>query len=176
MKENYTERSLNTIAEEVREKIHYLIEEGYSPTLIENWIKECVHPGGLTITKDYRIILTKTGKEIVMRPLEKALYLFFLKLEKGCRFKELPQYNDDLLKIYKRVTVYDDSQENSHRISRLVDPLSKSFLEKCSVIRRSFLKETSSIEANHYCITGNRGECRRILLDRDLVKWEAEPL
>lgn len=174
--DNYSERSLESLAAEVREKIHSLVKKGYSPSLIEGWIKEAVSPGGLTITTDYRILLTESGKEIVMRPLEKALYLFFLQHEPGCRFKELPQHNDELLRIYNRITVFDDIQENQRRISRLVDPLSKSFLEKCSVIRRSFLSVMTSIEAESYCITGSRGELRRILLDRSLVKWETKPL
>ena len=170
--DTYSEGSLESLSAEVREKIHFLVKKGYSPSLIEGWIKEAVSPGGLTITTDYRIILTESGKEIVMRPLEKALYLFFLLHEPGSRFKELPQHNDELLRIYNRITVFDDIQENQRRISRLVDPLNKSFLEKCSVIRRSFMAEMTRMEAELYCITGSRGERRRIMLDRSLVKWE----
>lgn len=176
MTDNYSERTLDSIASEVRDRIHYLIEKGFSPSLIVNWIKESIHPKGLIITKDYRIILTDSGKEVVMRPLEKTLYLFFLKRESGCRFKELPQYKDELLRIYNRITTFDNMAENRRRISRLADPLNKSFLEKCSVIRRAFLAEMPSLEAELYCISGNRGECKKIVLDRTLVIWETEPM
>ena len=174
--DNYSERSLESLAEEVRKKIHSLVKKGYSPSLIEGWIKEAVSPVGLTITTDYRILLTESGKEIMMRPLEKALYLFFLQYESGCRFKELPQHKDELLRIYNRITVFDDIQENQRRIARLVDPLSKSFLEKCSVIRRTFMAVMTSMEAESYCISGSRGGQRKILLDRSRVKWASEPL
>ena len=172
----YLERSLESIAVEVRGKIHFLVKEGYSSTLIESWIKEAIIPGGLTITPDYRILLSESGEEVVMRPLEKAVYLFFLQYEPGCRLKELPQHKDEILRIYNRVTVFDDIQENQHRISRLVDPLSKSFVEKCSVIRRAFMAVLTRMEAESYCISGSRDGKRRILLDRSRVKWTTKPL
>lgn len=174
MKDNSSKCSLDSIVNGVRSGIHYLIEKGYSPDSIVNWIRESIHPDGLTVTKDYRILLAKTGREVVMRPLEKTLYLFFLKLEPGCRFKELPQYEDELLRIYNRITAFDDVKENQRRIARLADPLSKSFLEKCSVIRRAFLEEMPDMEAELYYISGSRGERRKIILDRTLVKWESE--
>lgn len=37
--DNYSERSLESLAEKVREKIHSLVKKGYSPSLIEGWIK-----------------------------------------------------------------------------------------------------------------------------------------
>ena len=165
--------TLDTIANDVRDKIHFLIHEGYSPLLIETWIKESMIPTGLTVSKDFRIYLTESGKEIKMRPLEKALYLFFLKHVEGCRIKELPQYEDEILQIYNHLTVFDDVLANRNRVSRLVDPLSKSFLEKCANISRAFMKEMSSMEACIYCISGRRGEPKRITLDRNLVKWES---
>lgn len=165
---------IDALANEVREKIHYLIKEGYSPVIIEGWIKESVVPRGITITKDYRILLTATGHEIKMRPMAKSIYLFFLRFEGGCRIKELPQYENDILRIYNRLTVFDDIRGNQRRITRLVDPLNKSFLEKCSTIRRSFINEMSGLEADNYCISGGRGEPKRIILDRRLVKWETE--
>lgn len=124
---------------------------------------------GLTITTDYRILLTEFGKEIVMHPLEKALYLFFLQYEPGCRFKELSQHNDEVLRIYNRITVFDDIQENQRSNARLVDPLSKSFLEKCSIFRRTFMSVMTSMEAESYCVSGRCGGQRRILLDRSRV-------
>ncbi len=47
--DNYSEHSLESLAAEVREKIHSLVKKGYAPSLIEGWIKEAVNPGGLTI-------------------------------------------------------------------------------------------------------------------------------
>ena len=106
--------------------------------------------------------------------MAKSIYLFFLRFEGGCRIKELPQYENDILRIYNRLTVFDDIRGNQRRIARLVDPLNKSFLEKCSTIRRSFINEMSGLEADNYCISGGRGEPKRIILDRRLVKWETE--
>ena len=104
-----------------------------------------------------------------MRPLEKRYTYFFLQHEPGCRFKELPQHNDELLRIYNRITVFDDIQENQRRNARLVDPLSKSFLEKCSIFRITFMFVMTSMEAESYCISGRCGGQRRILLDRSRV-------
>ena len=174
MEDNNSRWAIDTIANDVREKIHYLIKEGYSPIEIQSWINESVIPGGITITKDYRILLSESGHEIKMRPLAKSLYLFFLKHESGCRMKELPQHENEILRIYNRLTVFDDVQGNRRRIARLVDPLSKSFLEQSSVIRRLFMNELNDLEAQKYCISGGRGETRRIQLDRGHVKWNVE--
>lgn len=173
MKDN---NALDIIANDVRNNIHTLVQGGYSPLLIEAWIRESIVPKGLTITKDYRILLSASGKEIKLHPLAKTLYLFFLINVPGCRIKELPQHEEEILKIYKHLTVFDNTPVNNSRISRLVDPHSKSFLEKCATISHSFRSEMSNIEAEHYCILGGRGEPRRIILDRCLVKWETDIL
>lgn len=81
---------MESLAEEVREKIHSLVKKGYSPSLIEGWIKEAVSPGGLTITTDYRILLTESGKEIVMRPLEKRYTYFFSNTSPAAGSKSFP--------------------------------------------------------------------------------------
>ena len=51
----------------------------------------------------------------------------------------------------------------------VTDPLNHSIIEKCARIKQVFKQITPHEE---YVITGQKGEVKRITLDRDLVEWE----
>lgn len=56
----------------------------------------------------------------------------------------------------------------------LTNPLKYSISEKCTRIREAFLKVMDAETARNYIICGERGEARKIALDRSLVVWEKE--
>ena len=97
----------------------------------------------LLVTENYCITLPDyDNTEVRLEPIQKAIYLLFLRHAEGIRFKELPD---------------------------VTDPLNHSIIEKCARIKQVFKQITPHEE---YVITGQKGEVKRITLDRDLVEWE----
>ena len=57
----------------------------------------------LVITKNYRFLLPDYGnKEVQLSPIHKALYLLFLNHSEGIEFKNLVDYREELLSLYRK--------------------------------------------------------------------------
>jgi len=125
----------------------------------------------LLITDEFDIILLDYNNlEIRLTPLPKAVYILFLRHPEGIKFKTLPSYKNELLEIYKYVTNKDSLPELVESIKSVTDPLSNSINEKCSRIREAFVSELNGDIAQHYYITGLRGEDKKIVLNRRTVQ------
>ena len=107
-----------------------------------------------------------------MEPLVKAVYLLYLKHPEGIIFKHLPEHRRELTRIYESLRPWGLSDRAIHSIEDVTNPLLNSINEKCARIRRAFLKVLDKDVAEFYCITGLRGEIKKITLPRDLVSWE----
>lgn len=164
------------IAREIRTKILQLKESG-SLRLLDNILEEVLDVKSnlsvLYITNDYRIFLKDYEmKEVVMAPLPKALFLLFLRHPEGILFKELRDYRDELLSIYKNVTTHEDLTRAIESINAMTDPLNNSVNEKCSRIRAAFLQVVADEIAENYYITGLKGEPKQIRIDRTKVIFQ----
>lgn len=127
----------------------------------------------LVVTKDFRLFLPDYNDiEIKMEPLVKAVYLLFLRHPDGIVFKELSDYREELLNIYKGLKPMGLSKRTIQSIEDVTNPLLNSINEKCARIRSAFVKEFDEGLAKNYFVTGERGEAKRITLSRDLVVWE----
>lgn len=126
----------------------------------------------LRITKDWRIILEEGHKEVFMEPLNKAVYVLFLKHPEGIAFKSLPDYRKELFDIYKEMKGGRIGVLAEKSVEDVTNPLSNSINEKCSRIRAAFLREMDDIVGHHYYITGKSGEKKGIAFPRDMIIWE----
>ena len=165
---------VKALAGEVEKKIALLLMKDYPVEIIETWLQKAVKLSRLRITKDYRIFLTDYDREVVLRQLPKALFFFFLKHPEGCRLKDLSDHRQELLQIYRRLTIHDDPCQIEASIDALVNPLSNSFSEKCAAIKYAFLDVVADRIARNYYVHGPQGALRSISLDRSLVDWEVE--
>ena len=161
------------LIKEIEERIKRLKEKGIKQYIIEHIVLNNKRLSQLIITKQYKIILREYFIEINMTPLPKAVYFLFLKHPEGIMFSYLPDYREELLDIYKKIKgrLYND-REARKSIWDVTDPLSNSINEKCSRIREAFVSQFDERFAQNYYITGERGEPKKIILPRDLVKWE----
>jgi hypothetical protein len=119
-----------------------------------------------------KIILRDFNKEVELTPLQKTVFIFFLLKEEGIMFKNLPQYREELMSIYSKVSNRTSMDTIRKSIDDLVNPYSNSMSEKCSRIKEAFVKCMDDRVARYYYITGDRSEPKRILLDRKLVVFE----
>lgn len=169
-------------AQELSRQIKELARRLYAKGIGEYYIKQLVGKepvlSRLVITKDYKIILPDfDNKEIVMEPMNKAVYLLFLRHPEGIAFKEMSDFRQELMKIYFRIwTSKNYPTIDWNRIDKAIDnicsPLSNSINEKTSRIKGYFLKEMHEDVASHYYIAGRYAEARKISLSQDMIEWQ----
>lgn len=162
---------MDNIKKEIKRLVMALREKGASEEEIrELFDVEQRSLSRLLVTKDYRLFFGDDKLEVKMRPICKAVYLLFLRHPEGIRFKELPDYREELAEIYHSMKKRTQAKKKVDRsIMDVTDPLNHSIIEKCARIKQVFKQITSHEE---YVITGQKGEVKRITLDRDLVEWE----
>ena len=172
--DKFDEESKN-IAEDVKKKILYLKERGIDTLFLKQYIFENEPLSHLCITKDFRIFLPDyDNKEIEMTPLPKAVFLLFLKHPEGIIFKCLPDYREELKDIYFRLKPSAWSVASILSVEDVTDPFNNSINEKCARIREAFVRHFDEHLAKNYFITGKRGEPKKIILPRKLVKYDDE--
>lgn len=127
----------------------------------------------LVIDKHYRIWLPDYNRmEIEMTPLPKSLFLLFLRHPEGIKFPDLVNYKSELLSIYNQITNSSSKEDIRKRIDEMTDMRKNSINEKCSRIKEAFISKIEQRLANHYIISGGRGEAKRIVLDRSYVIYK----
>jgi hypothetical protein len=106
-----------------------------------------------------------------MEPIVKAVYLLYLNHPEGILFKNLPDYREELTKIYMRLKPSGLSERALQSIEDVTNPLLNSINEKCARIRGAFVGQFDDHMARHYYIDGLRGKVKKISLSRELVVW-----
>ena len=162
-----------TLLDDLEVRIQKIRNRGMNEWTFRQLFKTKSQLSSMTITKDHRIILPDYNNiEVKMEPLVKAVYFLFLKHPEGIVFKELADYREELLKVYKSLKPMGISKRTIQSIEDVTNPLMNSINEKCARIRAAFVKEFDESLAKNYYIIGDRGEPKKISLPRDLVVWE----
>lgn len=157
---------------ELKTLVEALRNKGVNTMIIHGIVDEGERLSSLHITKDYRIILPDyDNMEITIPDLPKAVFILFLKHPEGIRFKDLADYHDELLSIYRALNPIGGTQRQLQSIQAVTNPMSNSINEKCAQIREAFIKHFDDRLARHYYISGKRGEPKRITLPPSLVIW-----
>ena len=160
------------LVEEVKERILTLKEYGMSEKELVALIETEQPLMKLTVSRDYRLFLGEQRVEVRMEPLVKAVYLLFLRHPEGIIFKSLPDYRQELTKLYSEVRPWGLTDRALQSIEDVTNPMLNSINEKCARIKKAFVGILGSEMAKQYYIKGNRGEPKSIALSRDLVVWE----
>lgn len=162
-----------TLLEDMDVRVQKLRSKGINEWAFRALFKTKAQLSRLVITEDDRIILPDYNDiEVKMEPLVKAVYFLFLKHPEGIVFKELTDYREELLNIYKTLKPMGLSKRTIQSIEDVTNPLLNSINEKCARIRSAFVKEFDEGLAKNYFVTGERGDVKKISLPRDLVEWE----
>jgi len=171
---------------EVQEKLQTVRLKGISEAIIAQYVKPCPKLSRITIAWDFTIILNDfDNMKIYMEPIIKAVFILFLRHEKGIHFKDLPDYQTELEIIYRAIRARKNDIDEKMRsgftpqispnIMNLTDPCNNSINEKCTRIKEAFiLRFHDSIACNYY-IQGFRASEKLISIPRNLVVWEKEP-
>ena len=105
-----------------------------------------------------------------MLPIDKVVYLFFLRHPEGVALKELGDHKEELTNLYERILGKRLTQKQVASIKRLCNPLDNSINEKLSRIRQAFRAVAHDSVANCYIVQGERGELRNITLNEELIE------
>lgn len=167
------EETINELMEEVRERINKLRQRGIAEYLLEQLIHPDNRLSRLVVTKDWRILLPDYNNiEIKMEPLVKAVYLLFLRHPEGIAFKHLPDYREELTRIYNQLKPSGLTERAIQSIEDVTNPMLNSINEKCARIRAAYVGQFDDYMAKSYYIDGPRGYAKKIALPRNMVVWE----
>lgn len=152
------------------------LQEKYGVTIeeIEAILAYKVKLSRLRITRSHAIILDDFDRqEVRMDKLTKSVFLLFLRHPEGIRYKDLPDFEDELSGIYMSISGRSDLEAMKKSISDLTDPvMSNSINEKVSKAKKAFRNVVDERVAKFYYIDGKPGAAKSIPLDRSLVIWD----
>ena len=110
-----------------------------------------------------KLIFPSLGNlEIRLNPLEKCLYVFFLKHPEGVALNYLQDYRTELYSLYENLSTSGEIEQIKSSINDLINPLSNSVSEKISRIKKKFKDGLGENMSLPYLISGNSGEKRFI--------------
>ncbi len=161
-----------TLLEDMDVRVKKIRSQGMNEWTFRQLFRTKAQLSKLVITKNNRILLPDYDLEVKMEPLVKAVFFLFLKHPEGIAFKQLSDYQEELVDIYKRLRPLGITDRARQSIADLTNPLLNSINEKSARVRSAFVKLFDDHLAKNYYISGERGEKKTIKLPRDLVVWE----
>lgn len=131
-------------------------------------------PSRLEIRGYIQKIFTELGNlELRLNPKEKTVYFLFLNHPEGIHLNDLGHYQEELSELYARFSNQSNPDSLTSAIELLVDPLDNDINIILSRINRKIKDTVGESLLDFYSIKGERGEKKRIKLDRELVVgWE----
>ncbi|MBR5189594.1 MAG: hypothetical protein IKW17_04965 [Paludibacteraceae bacterium] len=165
------DEEIEELTAQVTTAIERLKKLGVDYVAILNIVKGEPKLSRIVVDDRYRIFLSDyQNMEIEMRPTAKALYLLYLKYADGIAFKDLPDYKDELMKIYAKVTSLSNEDAQREAVEALVDPFQNTINVTCSRVKEAFVSRFNNDLADYYVISGKRGDAKKIKLNRGLVE------
>lgn len=166
------DREYIEILSEIRERIDKLYARGIPADILKRLLSlPEPKPSRLLITEDFRLMLPDyNNREIVLNPLPKALYFFYLRHTEGVLFKHLRDHRSEIFDLYSLLSPSENLDRMNSSIDDLVDSTKNAVNVLCSRIKTAFASQFQDRLASQYYITGKPGEPKRIALDRKLVE------
>jgi len=170
--DNETNGLRNALVQDLKDMVQKLKDNGFTEKEIASLLHTEQPLLRLTVSRNYRIYLGEEYKEVHLEPLVMSVYILFLKHPEGIVFKNLPDYRQELTKIYSEIRPWGLTDRALQSIEDVTNPLLNSINEKCARIRKTFVTLLGRNLSESYYIKGLRGEAKKISLSRDLVVWE----
>jgi hypothetical protein len=125
----------------------------------------------IKIDKQNKVLLPYFKKEVELSHLTKSIYFLFLKHPEGINLKELENFKKELLTIYISVSNQLDHDKMIKSVEDVVNLETKAIYTHLSRIKSAFYKIMDASHANHYVISGNGEENRKVLFNTNAIDW-----
>ena len=130
---------------------------------------QSAEPISIIVDSKWKILLPEQNLEIRLTPLFKTLYLFFLSRNNGVKLKELSDYKDDLLKIYKKIRPGVEIKKAERSIKELSNAEGATFNSTRTHINKIITELLKEPLADFYRITGEKGKPYSIKVPKKLI-------
>jgi hypothetical protein len=131
-------------------------------------------PGRLLVTRHYKITLPDYSNITVkLTPLERTLYICYLRHPEGIRLTDLCDHREELISIYSMISTKGLLADIQNSISSMVDVTSNSASEKLAKIKAAFVNAIGEGLAEHYIVKGANAQPKKIHLEQGMVELES---
>ncbi len=97
-----------------------------------------------------------------LTPLEKTVYFLFMAHPEGIEMVDIPSHKNELMRIYKTLSIADEEDTITARVNQLCDPRDNSIHEKLAKIKAKFEQALGKESAKAFYISGPRAGLRTI--------------
>ena len=146
-----------SIVAQIRNLLGQLRIKGITDKEIDTILTQQQKPGRAYInTKGMLVLPDEDGVQIKLTPMERTLYILFLRYPEGINADELWRYWDELCDIYGSQTVYDDKDLIEDAVEGICDEEKVTWYTNVSRIKRKITDKVGKRTAEQYII--RRGE------------------
>lgn len=142
-----------SIAAQIKTLLRQLRTKGVTDKEIDTLLAEDDKPGRAYVDSTGMLVLPDEGNtKIKLTPMERTLYILFLRYPEGINADELWRYWDELCDIYGSQTVYDDKDLIEDVVEGICDEEKVTWYTNVSRIKRKIIDKLGKRVAEQYII------------------------
>ena len=142
-----------SIVAQIKTLLRQLRTKGATDKEINSLLAEEEKPGRAYIDSKGMLVLPDAGEvQIKLTPMERTLYILFLRYSDGINADELWRYWDELCDIYRTQTVYDDIDLIEDAVEGICDEEKVTWYTNVSRIKRKITDKLGKRSAEQYII------------------------
>ena len=156
-----------SIVAQIKTLLKQLKTKGATDKEIDSLLTDEDKPGRAYVdSKGMLVLLDAGGVQIRLTPMERTLYILFLRYPDGINADELWRYWDELCDIYGSQTIYDDINLIEDAVEGICDEEKVTWYTNVSRIKRKITDRLGKRAAEQYII--RRGEDGLYRIDASL--------
>ena len=157
-----------SIAAQIKTLLRQLRTKGVTDKEIDTLLAEDYKPGRAYVDSTGMLVLPdENGVQIKLTPMERTLYILFLRYPEGINADELWRYWDELCDIYGSQTVYDDKDLIEDAVEGICDEEKVTWYTNVSRIKRKIIDRLGKRAAEQYIIKRAKDGLYRIEVQRE---------
>jgi len=149
--------------------------KGVKPQVFDDMLASIEKPTKIVFNRFGHIVFPDFGgMKVMLNPMEKTLYAFFLNHPSGILADELIGYRRELLELYEHASVYDEWERAENAIDALCEESKKTFYTNVSRIKSKIKGKLGDRISEHYAIRKAEDGRYRVSIPEEMVDFESE--